>query len=60
MDGMGNLVAQCSSKLVSVSNEIQERIDDVDVAAWGGERVWLSCMNQVELEGMYIGVGLPE
>ena len=33
MDGVGDLVTQRSGKLVSILYEIQERIDDVHVAA---------------------------
>jgi len=51
-------VTKSSSELFGVLNEIEERIHDVHIAAWGCERIWLSLVNEVELEGVIVpGLG---
>jgi hypothetical protein len=54
MDGVGDLVAQGASELVGILYEIQKRIDNIDVAARCGERVWLSFMDQVKLKRVVV------
>src|SRR5579864_4848718 len=54
MDGVGDLVTQGPGELVRILHEIQERIDNIYVAARGRKRVWLSFMNQIELERVVI------
>src|SRR5579864_8378294 len=52
MNRVRDLVAQRSSKLVRIFHEIQERIDDIYVAARSREGVRLLFVNQVELKWM--------
>src|SRR5271157_1944144 len=54
MNGVGNLVTQRSGELFRVLYEIQERIDDVHIAARGCECVWLSFVNQIKLERVVV------
>src|SRR5208282_181403 len=54
MDGVGNLVTQRSREFFGILNEIQQRVDDIHVAAWSCERVRLSFMHQVELERVVV------
>jgi hypothetical protein len=54
MDRVSDLVANGSGELVTVLNEIQERIDDIHVAARSCERIRLRFMNETKLERIVI------
>src|SRR5260370_31283827 len=54
MDCVGDLVTQRSGELVRIFYEIQERIDDIHVAARSCERLRLTFLNEVELKRVVV------
>src|SRR5260370_7596403 len=54
MDGVGNLVAESSRELLRVLDEIEKRIHDIHVATRRCESIWLSFVDQIELEGTVV------
>ena len=51
---MGDFVTQSAREFVSVLNEIQEGIDNINIPTRGGEGIWLRFVNQIELEGVVV------